>query len=64
MVSAADEVSVREGVCTAPLQLRKLEIEVWQASDRKFDALPRNVQFPDISVEEIGFLEQLRAAGW
>ena len=26
-------------------------------------ALPRNVQFPDISVEEIGFLEQVRATG-
>ena len=26
-------------------------------------ALPRNVQFPDISVEEIGFLEQFNAAG-
>ena len=27
-------------------------------------ALPRNVQFPDISVEEIGFLEQFRATGY
>ena len=27
-------------------------------------ALPRNVQFPDISVEEIGFLEQFKAIGY
>ena len=27
-------------------------------------ALPRNVQFPDISVEEIGFLEQFKATGY
>ena len=27
-------------------------------------ALPRNVQFPDISVEEIGFLDQLWATGY
>ena len=26
-------------------------------------ALARNLQFPDISVEEIGFLEQVRATG-
>ena len=26
-------------------------------------ALPRNVQFPDISVEEIGFLELSKATG-
>ena len=27
-------------------------------------ALPRNVQFPEISVEEIGFLEQFKALGY
>ena len=38
-------------------------MEIFHENVAAGPALPRNFQFPDISVEEIGFLEQFKATG-